>query len=66
MAAGLDVFEKEPIPKDHPLISLPNAVLTPHMAWYSKESTRDLQKEAAREVRRVLSGETPHNWTNPW
>ena len=66
LAAGLDVFEKEPIPKDHPLISLPNVVLTPHMAWYSKESTRDLQKGAAREVKRVLSGETPQNWANPW
>jgi D-3-phosphoglycerate dehydrogenase len=66
LAAGLDVFEKEPIPIDHPLIALPSVVLTPHMAWYSKESTRDLQKGAAREVRRVLSGETPQNWANPW
>ncbi len=66
LAAGLDVFEKEPIPKDHPLICLPSMVLTPHMAWYSKESTGDLQKGAAREVRRVLSGETPQNWANPW
>ena len=66
LAAGLDVFENEPISIDHPLLSLSSVVLTPHMAWYSKESTKDLQKGAAKEVRRVLSGKMPQNWANPW
>ena len=65
-AAGIDVFEKEPLPVDHPLVSVPNVILTPHLAWYSKESTRDLQTGAAMEVKRVLSGEQPQNWANPW
>ena len=65
-AAGLDVFEKEPLSVGHPLVSLSNVVLTPHMAWYSKDSTKDLQKGAAKEVRRVLSGKMPQNWANPW
>jgi D-3-phosphoglycerate dehydrogenase len=65
-AAGIDVFEKEPLPTDHPLVSIPNVILTPHLAWYSKESTRDLQTGAALEVKRVLSGELPQNWANPW
>jgi phosphoglycerate dehydrogenase-like enzyme len=30
--AGLDVFQREPLPKDHPLWDCPNAVITPHMA----------------------------------
>jgi D-3-phosphoglycerate dehydrogenase len=65
-AAGIDVFEKEPLPLDHPLVSVPNVILTPHLAWYSKESTRDLQTGAAMEVKRVLSGQPPQNWANKW
>lgn len=32
--AGLDVFEQEPLPPDHPLWSMPNVLITPHMAGY--------------------------------
>jgi D-3-phosphoglycerate dehydrogenase / 2-oxoglutarate reductase len=66
LAAGLDVFEKEPIDKDHPLVKMPNVVLTSHVAWYSKDSARELQSRAAQEVRRVLTGERPVCWVNSW
>ena len=36
--ALLDVLEKEPPPIDHPLIGLPNATITPHIAWISFEA----------------------------
>jgi D-3-phosphoglycerate dehydrogenase len=66
LAAGLDVFEKEPIGKDHPLVKIPNVVLTSHVAWYSKDSAKELQSRAAQEVRRVLVGEKPACWVNSW
>jgi D-3-phosphoglycerate dehydrogenase len=66
LAAGLDVFEKEPLPEDHPLLEMSNVVLSGHVGWYSKDSVKELQTRAAQEVLRVLSGETPVCWVNPW
>jgi len=66
LGAGLDVFENEPLQPDHPLVGMPNVILTSHVAWYSKDSAKDLQTGAAREIQRVLSGKTPLNWVNPW
>jgi D-3-phosphoglycerate dehydrogenase len=66
LRAGLDVFEDEPLPTDHPLVGMDNVILTSHVAWYSKESAKDLQTGAAQEILRVLSGGKPINWVNPW
>lgn len=44
--AGLDVFEEEPLALNHPLRSMVNVVLTPHIAVYSKEAMQRLSKEA--------------------
>jgi D-3-phosphoglycerate dehydrogenase / 2-oxoglutarate reductase len=55
--AALDVFEKEPLPADHPIRFAGTALLTPHSAWYSEESIASLQRLAADEVRRALNGE---------
>lgn len=43
--AGLDVYEDEPLPADDPLRSVPEVVLTPHVAGYSEESWQDLREE---------------------
>jgi D-3-phosphoglycerate dehydrogenase len=51
--AALDVFQPEPLPVDHPLRSQPNTVLTPHAAFYSEKSIRDLQRLAAEEAARA-------------
>ncbi|WP_408008331.1 C-terminal binding protein [Pseudalkalibacillus sp. A8] len=58
--AGLDVMEKEPPEKDHPLFSFDNVIITPHAAWYSEESSIELKQKAADEVRRYLNGEEIH------
>lgn len=66
LGAGLDVFDPEPPDPAHPIFSLDNIVVTNHIGWYSEESMRDLQRLAAEEVVRVLRGEPPRHWLNPW
>ena len=62
--AGIDVTETEPVPTDHPLLKLNNAVVTPHVAWYSIESVLSLQRKVAEEVAGVLSGQPPRHPVN--
>jgi D-3-phosphoglycerate dehydrogenase / 2-oxoglutarate reductase len=57
--AGIDVFDPERLPAGHPLLSAPNLVATPHVAFYSEESLADLQVQAAENVAAVLSGKRP-------
>lgn len=66
LGAGLDVFDPEPPDPSHPIFALDNIVVTNHIGWYSEESMRDLQRLAAEEVVRVLRGEPPRHWLNPW
>jgi D-3-phosphoglycerate dehydrogenase len=66
LGAGLDVFDPEPPDPAHPIFALDNIVVTNHIGWYSEESMRDLQRLAAEEVVRVLRGEPPRHWLNPW
>lgn len=49
-AAGLDVYEKEPLAPGHPLLGLDNVLISPHSAWYSPESLKDLPVHAAQNV----------------
>ncbi|GGH65597.1 D-3-phosphoglycerate dehydrogenase [Filimonas zeae] len=62
--AGLDVFEAEPLPAEHPLRNSPNAALTSHTAWYSEASVPALQQLAAEEVLRGLKGQDLLNRVN--
>jgi D-3-phosphoglycerate dehydrogenase len=64
--AGLDVYEQEPPGKSHPLFALSNVVVSDHTAWYSEQSVEDIQRKAAEEVVRILSGQEPKNWVNRW
>lgn len=55
LSAGLDVFEKEPLPPTHPLMTSGNVILTSHTAWYSERSVPTLQRMAAEELVRGLT-----------
>ena len=63
--AALDVTPVEPLPRDHPLTTMDNVILTPHTAFHSLESLNELEVRTAREVVRVLNGEMPENVVNP-
>ncbi|VDK48899.1 unnamed protein product [Anisakis simplex] len=65
-AAALDVHEHEPFDPlaMGPLTSAPNIIHTPHSAWFSDTSCKDLRLSAAREVRRAILGRCPHDLTN--
>ncbi len=65
--AALDVTDPEPMPADHPILTLPNVIVTCHTAANSNESYVDCQTHAAREVIRVLQGQPPTTEINdPW
>lgn len=56
-AAALDVFEDEPLPVTSPLREFSNVILTPHAAFFSDTSLANLQRLAAEEAGRALSGQ---------
>lgn len=57
--AALDVLEREGAAWDSPLRGHPRVILTPHVAFYSEASVSELQRKAARQVAKVLSGLAP-------
>ncbi len=63
--AALDVLETEPPPRESALRALETIILTPHVAFYSEESVQELQRKAAENVVRVLSGDAPRYPVNP-
>jgi glycerate dehydrogenase len=60
---GVDVLSAEPPAAQNPLLHAPNCVITPHIAWASKEARRRLLRVAAENLRAFLQG-APQNVVN--
>lgn len=63
--AGLDVWQPEPPPLDHPLLTLPNVVATFHTAGVSHEGRRAVAAMGAEQIVQLLRGDKPPRLANP-
>ncbi|WP_010532041.1 2-hydroxyacid dehydrogenase [Lentibacillus jeotgali] len=64
-AAGLDVFEQEPVNPDNPLLKMKNVVSTPHIGSSTHETELSMSKLAGENLEAGLNGERPPNLVNP-
>jgi len=64
IVAALDVFDREPLPPNHPLRSLPNVVMTPHLGYGVKETWAGFYPQSVENALAFLDGK-PVRVTNP-
>jgi len=62
--AALDVFKKEPLTADNPLLSFSNVIVSPHVAGSTKESNERIAIAAAQAIIDTFNGKTPSNICN--
>ncbi|MHC4887558.1 MAG: C-terminal binding protein [Planctomycetota bacterium] len=62
--AGIDVYDKEPPELTFPLKDLENAILTPHLAWYSEDAAWDIRYKIIEDVNLALDGQPPRFCVN--
>ena len=65
LGAALDVFEKEPLPLDHPLLSAPRTLFSPHIGSSTGAAMEKMAELVAHQVVQVLRGERPQFVANP-
>ncbi len=64
LIAGLDVFAEEPLPVDHPLRTMPNTMLTPHLGYGAREVYAQFYRESIENILAFLDG-NPTRVLNP-
>jgi phosphoglycerate dehydrogenase-like enzyme len=62
--AGLDVFDQEPLPPDHPFTSLANTILVPHIGYVTKDQYQVRYRDTVEDIAAYLKGE-PLRVLNP-
>ena len=62
--AGLDVYDEEPLPGDHPLCSLDNVALTNHSGWHAEDSYQSIRQMASNAAVGACLGKLPRSITN--
>jgi D-3-phosphoglycerate dehydrogenase len=63
--AGLDVWDIEPPPADHPILAMDNVIVSPHTAGVTFESRRNIAKITAEQLIAIRDGEKPPRLLNP-
>ena len=63
-AAALDVTDPEPPPANHPVLQLPNVILTPHSAYYSDRSRAEVRRRGVEQIFELLHGRWPPHVAN--
>jgi phosphoglycerate dehydrogenase-like enzyme len=54
--AALDVFDQEPLPRDHPFLRLDNTIISPHMAYVTEENLSQFYRETVEDIAAWING----------
>jgi len=63
--AALDVFDIEPLPPNHPFLTLENVVLSPHVGYVTQEAYHDFFRQVVESIEHHLDGRIPPRSVNP-
>ena len=63
--AGLDVYDRQPLPRDSAMLGLDNVVLTTHLAGMTQDSVREMSRISCEDTVQVLEGRQPAHFCNP-
>ena len=64
-AAGLDVFEREPVPLDDPILTAPNTIVSGHISSFTELGLRRTAQAVLANLRELLAGKLPASCLNP-